>query len=699
MGIFAGWRVGIDTGGTFTDVVAARDGEIRTAKVPSTPPAFDDGVLDALVSVDLRADQIVLLAHGTTVTTNAVITKTGARTGLLTTRGFRDVLELRRHNRGEIYDILWDPPEPLVPRRRRIEVTERTDYAGDVVVPLDEAEVAAALERLRQEETEALAVCFLHSYANPRHERRVKEIASEHWPELYVSISSDLMREPQEFERTSTVVANSYLGPILATYLGRLERRLVEQGFSGALLTMHSGGGLLPIASAMAVPARTVTSGPAAGAMAAEGFSVSGAPAAGAMAAEATAAQTGVEQIISLDMGGTSADIAVIRDGKALLSNEFAPEFGLPIRFPAVDLLTIGAGGGSIAWIDPAGAARVGPQSAGAVPGPACYGRAGTEPTVTDANLVLGRLSRKTRLAGEIDLDLELAREAVEGFGRRLGLPLDRAALGIVEIANSNMAKALRVMTVERGLDPRCFSLLAFGGAGPMHACELAEQVEISCVVVPLAPGVTSALGTLFVDIVHDVARSHISPLRSLDVGVIEAIFAELEAEATEALARDRVPPEGQALQRSLDLRYLGQLKTLSIPVSSEFLSPEILAAARDAFLREYERQYQYMTEELEVEVSVARVRGRGLQDRPRLPPHRPNESPVPRERRLVRFRGAAVDTTVYARDDLGPGTELAGPLVVEQLDSTTVVPPSWLLRVDAHGNLRLAKSKETSGP
>jgi N-methylhydantoinase A len=685
------WNVGIDTGGTFTDLVAVRDGEIRTAKVPSTPPAFDDGVLDALDTAGIPPSDVLLLAHGTTATTNAVITKTGARTGLVTTRGFRDVLELRRHNRGEIYDILWDPPEPLVPRRLRLEVSERVDYAGDVVVPLAEDEVVAALERLYEEGVEAVAVCFLHSYANPAHELRVKEIAVQQWPELYVSVSSDLLREPQEFERTSTVVANSYLGPILSTYVGRLERRLAEQKFDGALLIMHSGGGLLPARTAVAVPARTVTSGPAAGAMAAEGFAVSGAPAAGAMAAEATAAQTGVEQIISLDMGGTSADIAVIRDGRALLVNEFAPEFGLPIRFPSVDLLTIGAGGGSIAWIDAAGAARVGPQSAGARPGPACYDRGGSEPTVTDANLVLGRLSEETGLAGALRLDPRLAEEAITSFASRLGLPVAEAALGIVAITNSNMAKAIRVMTVERGLDPREFTLLAFGGAGPMHACELAEQVGISSVLVPIAPGVTSALGTLFVDIVHDVARSHISPLSRLDPDLIEGIFGELEHEADEALAADRVPLDRRMLQRSVDLRYVGQLKTLSIPVPAERFTPAEVTAARARFLREYERQYHHVTEEIDVEVSVVRIRGRGLQDKPRLPWPTPGGAPSLRARRLVHFRGGEVETAIYERETLSRGATLAGPTIVEQLDSTTVVPAGWSLRVGAHGNLALA--------
>jgi N-methylhydantoinase A len=687
------WRVGIDTGGTFTDLVAVRDGETRTAKVPSTPPEFDDGVLDALAAADLRADEILLLAHGTTATTNAVITQTGARTGLITTRGFRDVLELRRHNRGEIYDILWDPPEPLVPRQLRLEVTERVNYAGQVIVPLAEDEVTAALERLREEGIESLAICFFHSYANPCHEARAKEIAATVWPGLYVSISSELLREPQEFERTSTVVANSYLGPILATYVERLQERLAELDFRGKLLIMHSGGGLLPAETAIAVPARTVTSGPAAGAMAAEGLSSAGAPAAGAMAAEATAAETGIEQLLSLDMGGTSADIAVIRDSKVLLVNEFSPEFGLPIRFPAVDLLTIGAGGGSIAWIDAAGVPRVGPRSAGARPGPACYGRGGLEPTVTDANLALGRLSSKTVLPGGLQLDGELAEESIKGFAQRLGLSVVEAALGIVDITNSNMAKAVRVMTVERGLDPRRFTLLAFGGAGPMHACELAEQVGIGFVVVPARPGVTSALGTLFVDIVHDVARSHISSLVGLDVRAIESIFSELEAQADELLARDRVPQDRRVLQRSIDIRYVGQVKTLSIPVRSVEFSDESVAEARDGFLRDYELRYHYVTDEIDAEVSVLRVRGRGLQDRPQLPHPPPGEPPAPLDERMVQFGTGSSATPLYGRDDLSPGTELAGPVIVEQADSTTVVPPNWSLRVDAYGNLTLAAS------
>jgi N-methylhydantoinase A len=687
-----GWRVGIDTGGTFTDVVAIGigGGAVRTAKVPSTPPRFDEGVMNGIAAVGLEPADVVLLAHGTTATTNAVITKTGARTGLITTKGFRDVLELRRHNSAELYDILWDPPPPLVPRELRLEVAERVDYAGDVVVPLDEDEVTTALERLADEGVESVAVCFLHSYANPAHEQRVKAIVGERRPELYASVSSDLLREPQEFERTSTTVVNAYVGPILTRYVTRLEEALAGSGFAGRLLIMHSGGGLLPAASAVAVPARTVTSGPAAGAMAAQGVSASGAPAAGAAAAGAVAGASGVEHVISLDMGGTSADIAVVRDGRTLLVTEYSPEFGMPIRFPAVDLLTIGAGGGSIAWVDPAGSPRVGPASAGADPGPACYARGGTEATVTDANLVLGRLSPETPLAGSLSLSLEPAREAVGRFADALGLGLEDAALGIVEIANSNMARAIRVMTVERGLDPRRFALLPFGGAGPMHACELAAQIGVREVVVPVSPGVTSALGTLFVDVVHDAARSRIGRLAELDPAAIEAVFAELEDETRRALDDDLVPREAQQLERAVDLRYLGQLKTLTVALPEGPVGEETLEAARRDFLDEYLRRYQYVTEEIEVELAVVRVRGRGLQERPELAAAAGERAPEPRTTRDVRFRAGTASAAVYARDDLGPDVELDGPLVVEQLDSTTVVPPGWRLAVDARGNLRL---------
>lgn len=667
-----GWRLGVDTGGTFTDIVAVSASEIRTAKVASTPPEFEKGVLRAIEAVRVALADVEVLAHGTTVTTNALITKTGAPTGLLTTEGFRDVLELRRHNRGELYDILWDPPEPLVPRRRRLEARERIDYAGAVIRPLDEESVRSALERLRDLGIESLAVCLLHAYVEPAHELRIRELVRESWPELYVSISSDLLREPQEFERTATTVANAYVGPVLAGYVARLERRLADSGFGGRLLIVHSGGGLLPAPSMLTVPARTLVSGPAAGALAAEVFDVAG-----------------TDGVISLDIGGTSADIAVVRDGKALLVNEYEPEFGLPIRFPTVDLVTIGAGGGSIAWVDAAGTPRVGPQSAAANPGPACYGRGGEEPTVTDAHLVLGRLSPDTPLAGGLRLERGLADAAVGRFARRIGLKLEEAALGILQITNSNMARAIRVLTVERGLDPRRYALLPFGGAGPMHACELAESLGVRRVLCPVAPGVTSALGTLFADIVHDLSHSLIAPLRTIDSSRLEAAFRELELEGVRRLTEDRVPPERRRLERTLELRYLGQLKTIPIEAEAPFTELSIDRACR-RFLDDYGRRYQYVTDEIEIELSVIRVRARGLHEAPALVGPERRTGPGPSASRQVRFVRGSVDTAVVRRETLREGVRLRGPVVVEQTDSTTVLPPGWALTARCDGTLLL---------
>lgn len=677
------WRLGIDTGGTFTDIVAMCDGQLRTSKVSSTPAAFELGVLNAISAVGVEVDSdIRLLAHGTTVTTNAVITKTGATTGLITTRGFRDVLELRRADRGELYDLLWDPPEALVPRRLRREVTERVDYAGAIVTPLVDEDVEAAVEIFKASEVEAVAVCFLNSYQNTAHEERVRDLLVQLWPNVHVTISSDLIREPREFERTATAVANAYVAPVLRQYVGRLQRRLRDEGFSGRLMIMHSGGGLFPAESCLVAPARTVTSGPAAGVMAAEGL----------------ATQTGTPNMLSLDMGGTSADIAVVLDGKARLVDEHTPEWGLPIRFPAVDLLTIGAGGGSIAWVETTGTPKVGPQSAGAVPGPACYARGGTEATVTDANLLLGRLSEETELADNLRIDFSLAHAAVGRFADQLGLSVEEAALGIIEIANSNMAKAVRVMTVERGLDPRDFTLLAFGGAGPMHACELAEQLGMDQVMVPVAPGVTSALGTMFVDVVHDLSRSHIQLLDNVLPVEIERTFQELEAKARHLLDDDLVSEESQLIERSFDLRYVGQGKTLNCSLQLESVSKEVLAGAREQFLDEYQRRYQYVTTALPIELAVVRVRGRGVETAGQVPRGSDMPTPTAVSSRTVAFRHrGAIEAEIYRRADLGVGTRLTGPLVVEQMDSTTVIPPEWNIEVDALGNLVARRTHDTT--
>ncbi|HLI14792.1 MAG TPA: hydantoinase/oxoprolinase family protein [Acidimicrobiales bacterium] len=686
------WRVGIDTGGTFTDLVAVRGSALSSAKVPSTPPRYEQGVLDALAAAGIDLAETELVAHGTTVATNAVITGQVAPTALLTTAGFRDVLELRRHNRGDPFDIMWDPPAPIVPRRHRYEVRERLDYAGAIVEPLEEADVLAAVKSARAARITSFATCFLHSYENPDHELRARSLILEAMPEATVSCSCELLREPDEFERTSTTVINACLVPVVAGYLRSLERLLAAAGFRGRLAVMHSGGGLLSVESAARFPARLVTSGPAAGAMAAAGVAGSGSPAGGVTAAEGIARATGLDEVISLDIGGTSADIAVIRGGRARLVNEYSPQFGQVIRFPAVDLVTIGAGGGSIAWVDAGGLPHVGPQSAGAVPGPAAYLRGGTAATVTDANVVLGRLGGGFGLAGGVALDEGAATRAVEEFASRLGLTVAAAALGIVELVVDSMARSIRVVTVERGLDPRDFTLVAFGGAGPLLAAELAAALDMRRVVVPLAPGVTSALGCLHVDIAHDVAEAFIAPLSALGRDAVAARLGALAAQLHERLDLDGVAPDERRIELALDLRYVGQVKALTIPVTPEALAGDLAGTLLERFYEEYERQFHFATRDIPVETAALRARGLRPARRPTIP-FVPGRSGAPTTERKVVTKAGELPTPVYARKELPVGTRLRGPAIAVQADSTTWVPPGWQAEVDALGNLVIERT------
>lgn len=694
-----GWRIGIDTGGTYTDLVAIQGDERRIAKVPSTPPRYEQGVIDAITAAGIRASDIELIGHGTTVATNAVIMNAGAPTALLTTAGFRDVLQLGRHNRGEPFDILWDPPPPLVPRRHRYEILERLDFEGSVVVPLDEASVRAAVRDAARVGIEAFAICYVHAYVNPEHEERTHELVLDELPGAYVCHSAELLREPPEFERTSTTVINATLMPVVSDYLSSLAGRLRESGFAGRLTVMHSGGGLMTLDSAARFPARLVTSGPAAGAKAAEGVAggvlpASGSPAATVLVAQGLAREEGLDQLISLDIGGTSADIAVVRDGKARLVTEYSPQFGQPIRFPAIDLITIGAGGGSIAWVDSGDLPHVGPQSAGADPGPAAYGRGGTEPTVTDANLVLGRLDAGGGLAGDVHLDEPAARAAVGRFADRLGLALEAAALGIIEICNHNMARSIRVVTVHRGLDPRAFTLVPFGGAGPLQAAELAELLDIRRIVVPIAPGVTSGLGCLFVDIVHDVSEARIVPVTAADRTNLQAVFDALGTTMKERLAADGVSADDQRLAFSVDLRYVGQVRGLTITLPSGVLPEHFRDDLEERFYAEYERQFHSVARDITVEVAALRVRGTRAVVRPTIPYRARSAAPRSDERTVTTASGRVV-ARVHERDRLAIGSRLAGPLILTQLDSTTWIPVGWDVEVDPLGNLLLTHSEK----
>ncbi|HEY2053051.1 MAG TPA: hydantoinase/oxoprolinase family protein [Solirubrobacterales bacterium] len=667
-------KLAVDVGGTFTDVTVFRPGaaEVSVAKVPTTPDVMT-GVLDGIRAADVDLANVGLFAHGTTVATNALITRSFPPAAMVTTKGFRDVIEIRRGNKDELWDAYKDVSPPYIRRRDRFEVTERIDYRGAVVTELDEDEARDLARILGRRGVETVAVCFINAYANPAHEQRMVEILEAELPDALVTSSAAVLPEIFEHERFSTTVANAVLGPLVGGYVRDLAAELKGLGYLGELLLLHSGGGVLTAATAERYGARLAASGLAAG----------------AMAARHTAVNAGFPNAIGVDMGGTSTDISLIRDGEVRVTNEWEVEFGHPICFPSVELVTIGAGGGSLAWIDEGGSLRSGPQSAGSVPGPVAYGNGNEQPTTTDANLVLGRLG-STLLDGSVQLDLEAARRAIDSrIARPLGLAVEAAAEAIIEITNANMSDALRVVSVRRGYDPREFAVVAFGGAGPLHGAALAADLGSSTVIVPPSPGVTSALGCLLVDVRHDLSEMFLADLAG-DIGAdAEAAFARLEAEARERLEHEGIAPERQQVSRFLDLRYVGQWRSLSIPVGTAL----DLGAAAASFHTEHAREHNFSRPETPVEVYRVVVRAVGLVDKPEFPRHAAaGAAPTPATTRPVHFRGAAdpLDTPVYRRPDLGAGVALEGPLVVEQLDSTTVVPPGTTLVVDPWLNLIL---------
>ncbi len=672
-----GWIVGCDTGGTFTDFFAVSEtGEARVTKVPSTPPTFDIGVVEGLKALGIAPADVDTLFHGTTVTTNAVITKRGAPSALVTTEGFRDVLEIRRANREELYDILWDPPAPLIPRRHRLEVVERVNYRGDVITPLDEQSVRDAARKIRARDLRSVAVCLINAHMNPAHERRIRDILEEELPGIAVSISTDILPEPPEFERTATTVANAYAAPILRVYMDRLEERLLADGYRpDVVLVMHNGGGTMTTDYAKGVAVKTLNSGPAAG----------------VIAAAAVAASAGRKDVVGFDMGGTSADIGLVRNGQPQLTTHFDLEWGMPIRFPSIDVISIGAGGGSIAWLDQAGYPRSGPQSAGAVPGPACYGKGGSEPTNTDAQLVLGRVSNDLFLDGRMALDRGRAADAIqERIAGPLGLSLEDAAEGILKISNANMVKAIRMVTVESGFDPREFSLIAFGGAGALHAVDLARELQMPEVIVPPFPGVTSAMGLLFVDPLDDFSQSYVRRQAEIDLADVARVLGEMEERVVGNLLRQGVAAADVSVELGVDFRYVGQLHSVTVPLAA--VTPAALVAAIVAFHEEHLRQYRYSHPDAPVETSTLRVTARGHREKPTLGGMTYAENtraPLAERQRLVHFEGYGwVETRVLDRNALKAGDTLPGPCIVERLDTTVVLPPDTASRVDEVGNI-----------
>ena len=695
------YRLGIDIGGTFTDatLLDVKTGELRIDKVPSTPGDPSVGFLEAtdriLKKGAVDAGDVTYIVHGTTVATNAIIEGTVARTGFVTTDGYRDMLEIARQIRPSLYDLQFQQPKPLVPRYLCFGVPERLDAHGRVLTSLDEDAARNVAIQLKVQRVESIAVCLLHAYINPVHEEKLGAIIREVFPEAVLSLSSQVAPEFREYYRASTTVINASIQPVVARYLERIQYRLQRQGFDSELLLMQSGGGVFTFAEARSKPVFMVESGPAAGVISAAHLGDT----------------LGHRDIISFDMGGTTAKVGLIQDGAPTVTKEYEVGAaaragvgsrrggGYPIRTPVIDLVEIGAGGGSIAWVDSGGILRVGPQSAGADPGPVCYGQGGTEPTITDANLVLGRLQPDLFLGGRLQLDVDAARQAIdEKCAQALGMEVVQTAHGIVEIANAAMVNALRLVSVQRGYDPRDFLLVAFGGAGPVHANRLAAETEMPMLIVPMSPGTFSSLGLLVTDLKHDFSTTWIQRLDRLDVDALETAYAALEAQGRAALDRAGVATRDCELARQLDIRYVGQSHELSISAPNRQLLPSDVDQLLHRFLKEHDRAYGFSAPGEPVELVNLRLTAIGKITKPRsreLPSVGNDLGGARKGMRSVYFAetDGYMNCPVYDRYRLAQGQVLNGPAILVELDATTVIHPGYEARVDRFGNLAITCS------
>jgi N-methylhydantoinase A len=679
------YAIGVDTGGTHTDLVLAGGGMLTTLKVPSTPADLTIGIIDGVARITAQAGVDIGAVHrfvyASTYVTNLFVEEKEGGVGLITTGGFRDVLEIGRASRKpDVYDIHWRPGKPLVPRHLRFGVPERVDHLGRVVVALDEDAARATLRQLADAGVASIAVCFLHAYANPTHERRIAALAAEVCPHIDISLSSEVVREFREFERTSTTCVSAFIRKPITRHLEELSRALADQGVPARPFIMQGNGGISTFTSAARTPTAVTHSG------------VMG----GIIGATALAARCGIRDIITLDMGGTSADVSLVSDGAPMLTNR--SRVGThPLLVPTLDMVTIGAGGGSIASVEGGQAMRVGPRSAGSVPGPACYGQGGTNPTVTDANLVAGRLNGDYFLGGARRLQPDLAREAIASkVAEPLRMSTDDAALGIIAIAEAHMADAIRLVSVERGLDPRDFTLVAFGGAGALHAVRLAEALSIRDVLVPPAPGNLSAMGSLCADVRHDHARTVVARLVPELVAEVIATFDELLGEADAALAADGVAPDARRCTLSADLRYQGQNYELTLPVLKDELA-EGFGALVERFNAQHRKIYGYHLAGREVQLVNLRVTAFGATSHAAWPETaRTTPSPAPVGRRSVLIEsGRREDVPVFRFDDLRSGDALAGPAIVEYSGSTIFLPPGWNATFDSMRNAHLVRSAE----
>ncbi|WP_172121837.1 MULTISPECIES: hydantoinase/oxoprolinase family protein [unclassified Devosia] len=680
------YRIGVDVGGTFTDFTLLNDasGEIHFFKTPSTPhdpsEAIEIGLRGVLEANKVAPADVSYLGHGTTVATNIVIERRGARTGLMTTKGFRDVLELGRQARPSIYDYRVEKPPVLIPRDRRVEVLERVGPDGEILTELDEASLRTAVLRLAELGVESVAICFLHSYRRPEHEASAKAIVQQLLPNAYVTLSSEILPEFREFERMSTVAVNAFVGPKMGAYLERFRNRVRDVGIPVQPYTIHSNGGLMSADTVYANPVRTCVSGPAAG--------VVGAAEIGRIA--------GLPNLITFDVGGTSTDVSLIDDATPLFTSARLVA-GYPVKTPMLDIHVIGAGGGSIAAIDDAGSMKVGPRSAGAAPGPVAYGRGGTEPTITDANLCLGRLDANTLLGGRMQIDLEAARTAIrDAIAIPLGLSLEAAALGIIQIANANMSRAIRSVSVEKGYDMGEFALCAFGGAGPLHAAEVAVECGLPRILIPREPGTVCARGMLLTDLSSDYVRSYFADASRDSLGQVIGLFEAMMAEGEAWLDSEGVPAGNRRFKRVLDARYRGQ--NFEVKVDCDGIGPDDLPELEERFHAAHTKEYGYAIRHRAIQFVSARLQAIGEVAKAPQAEVAGGSSLVAAQAgsRPVYFDAGHgwVETPIYRRGDLPAQTDIAGPAIINEMSATSLILPGQTVCADRWGNLIVSTNK-----
>jgi N-methylhydantoinase A len=677
-------RVASDIGGTFTDLVFLDEttGHLGMAKASTTPRNFADGVIETLHKAAVRVPDTTFFVHGSTVIINALTERKGARTALITTQGFRDVLEIGRANRPDLYNMYYTKPRPFVPRYLRLEVRERLTYKGEELEPLSEEDVRKAVQVCQQEGVQAIAVCFLHSYANPSHEERCGEIIRQLAPEMPVTLSHTITQEWREYERTNTAVLNSYVLPTARFYLDNLERNLAQLGMARVYHIMQSNGGTVTFDMGKRAPINTCESGPVAG--------VIGAAVIGQLIGE--------RNVISFDVGGTTAKTSLVENGQPRITTEYKIEWrrdfaGYPILAPTIDIVEIGAGGGSIAWVDAAGALKIGPVSAGADPGPACYGRGGDQPTVTDANVLAGRINPQYFLGGEIPLDVEKARRAVQPIAGHFGISPEQAAMGIIRLADANMVNALKLVSVRRGYDPRDFVLIAFGGGGAMHAGALARELRVKKIIIPNEPAVFSAWGMLMTDLRQDFIRTTIRRTDQISPAELTGIYAQMETQAMQNLREQHVGPERVVFQRYSDMRYVGQEHTVKVPLPGGTLTAAQLPEIIERFHQVHEHAYTFRLES-GVEFVNYHLTAFGTVEKPelkKLDGQGGSFQAARKGQRRVNFDELGYhECPIYERSRLPVGAELAGPLVVEEPAATTVVFPDQQVTRDDYGFLHI---------